>query len=432
MTADIQPIRTAAETALAEAFARFKQPLPAGEIARRDAAFAEFHKAGLPHRRVEEWKYTDLRAAMREAKPLAEPNSAAVVAMAKTAIAQFGSLGAARAVIVNGQYVQDLAQAADGVEITPLAAALTESSDLLASLGQSGAPASNTAVALNNAFASDGVLVRMSSRTKTTLHLALHQEGDHASYTRIVVAVDAGAEVELIETHTGSGAHQTNTMVEILVGEGARVAHYKLQDESRETLHLATLAAKLEGGVNFSSTALTKGANLARQQIFLTFAGEHSEAVLGGVSLAGARRHLDTTLFVDHAVPNCASRERYKTVLTDDARGVFQGKILVRRDAQKTDGQMKSDALLLSESAEMDLKPELEIYADDVVCAHGATAGAIDDELLFYLMARGIPRAEAETLMITAFAGEVFEGIENDAVRDIFVASAQNWLSNRG
>lgn len=432
MTADIQPIRTAAETALAELFAKVKAPLAPGEVARRDAAFAEFHKVGLPHRRVEEWKYTDLRAAMREAKPLAGPVGATEVAAARSVLSRFDGMSEARAVIINGHYVQDLAHGANGVTVQALAAAIAESSDLLSSsLGAGGAPLSDPAVALNGAFASDGALIRIAANATAKIHLGLHQEGDHASYARVVILIGAGAEVELLETHTGSGSHQTNTMVEVVAGEGARIVHYKLQDEARETLHLATLAAKLGANVNFASTALARGASLARQQIYLTFAGEHSEATLAGVSLAGARRHLDTTLFVDHAVPHCNSRERYKTVLTDEARGVFQGKILVRRDAQKIDGQMKSDALLLSENAEMDLKPELEIYADDVVCAHGATAGAIDDELLFYLLSRGIPRIEAETLLITAFAGDVFDGIENEQVQELFLGVAKAWLANR-
>lgn len=431
MTADIQPIRTAAETALADLFAKVKAPLAPGEIARRDAAFSEFHKVGLPHRRVEEWKYTDLRAAMREAKLLASPLSAAEVAAAESVISRFDGMSEARAVIINGQYVEDFARRAADVTIESLAAGIAENSELLTGLGAGGAPASDPAVALNGAFASDGALITVAARATAKIHLGLHQEGNHAAYARVVVLIGAGAEVEILETHTGTGSHQTNTMVEIVVGEGARVVHYKLQNETRETLHLATLAAKLGPKVNFTSTSLNRGASLARQQIYLTFAGEHSEATLAGVSLAGARRHLDTTLFVDHSVPNCNSRERYKTVLTDEARGVFQGKILVRRDAQKTDGQMKSDALLLSENAEMDLKPELEIYADDVVCAHGATAGAIDDELLFYLLSRGIPRIEAETLLITAFAGEVFDGIENEQVKELFLGIAQSWLSNR-
>ncbi len=431
MTADVQqPIRTAAETALAEAFAKARAPLAPAEVARRDAAFALFHEAGLPHRRVEEWKYTDLRAAMREAKPLAEPNSAATVAAAVSAIARFDHLAEARAVLINGQYVQDLAKSG-GVSLVPLAAAIAEGHELLARLGTAGAPEDNTAVALNTAFASDGVLARIPAGGTARFHIALHQEGDHASFARVLVVVEAGATAEIIETHTGNGAQQTNTLVEIIAADDAKVTHLKLQDESRETLHLATLAVHLGSKVDFTSTALAKGASLARQQIFMTFAGEHTDGALAGVTLGAGRRHLDTTLFVDHAVPHCNSRERYKTVLTDEARGVFQGKILVRRDAQKTDGQMKSDALLLSEGSEMDLKPELEIYADDVLCAHGATAGAIDDELLFYLLARGIPRIEAEALLITAFAGEVFDGIEDEAVRDLFVDAAQEWLVNR-
>jgi Fe-S cluster assembly protein SufD len=433
MTADIRPIRTMAETGLAAAFATVRGGLAPGEIARRDAAFALFHDSGLPHRRVEEWKYTDLRAAMREASPLAEPNGVATLGRAKAALAPLEGLASTRLVLVNGQYVKELSTgASDGLDVLSLAEAITSGSPLLSRLGEAPAPAHNAAVALNTAFASDGLIIRVPADVAARpLHVAFHQDGDHASYARVLVLVEAGASATVIETHTGIGTHQTNTLVEVIIGDGAKVSHVKLQDETRETLHLATLAAKLGADAGFVSTALAKGASLARQQVFITFAGEGSEVTLSGVTLAGGKRHLDTTLVVDHAVPNCASRERYKTVLNGQSRGVFQGKIVVRRHAQKTDGQMKSDALLLSDEAEADLKPELEIYADDVVCAHGATAGAIDDELLFYLLSRGIPRAEAESLLITAFVGEVFDLVEDEAVREHLETAAQAWLSDR-
>lgn len=431
MTADIRPIRTAAETGLAETFQELKRRLPAGEIARRDAAFALFNEAGLPHRRVEEWKYTDLRAAMREAKPLAAEVTAADAAQARAALVRFEGLARARAVFVNGHYVQDLAITEAGVEIDSLRGALTEGHAQLGRLGEAVTYPENAAVALNAAFADDGAIIHVpaGAAVKGVLHLAFHQTGkDHAAYARVLVVVEEGASVTVLETHTGEGAHQTNTLVEVLAADRAQVTHLKIQDESRESLHLATFATTLGAEARVTSTSLMKGAQLARQQVFTTFAGANAEFNLSGVMIAGGRRHLDTTMIANHKAPGGVGKERFKLVLNDEARGVFQGRINVDRIAQQTDSQMKADALLLGESAEADMKPELEIFADDVICAHGATAGAIDEELLFYLLARGVPRSEAESLLITAFMGEVFDTIEDEAIRESFERAAQEWM----
>jgi Fe-S cluster assembly protein SufD len=209
------------------------------------------------------------------------------------------------------------------------------------------------------------------------------------------------------------------------------VQHVKLQAESTETLHLATLAVRLGRGAHFMSETLARGAAVARQQIYLTFTGPDGKAWLRGASLAGARRHLDTSLWVEHQAPGCRSRERFKSVLDGEARSVFQGKIIVPAEAQKTDARMMMRALLLSETAEADMKPELEIYADDVQCGHGATAAALDEEQLFYLHARGIPPAEAEAMLITAFVGEILETIEHEPARQALNAIAADWLRIR-
>ena len=435
MTADVRPIRTAAETALVEAFDAARARLQPSEIARRDAAFATLRDAGLPHRRVEEWKYTDLRAAMREARPVAAANDAATVAAAGAALAGHEGLAPARIVLVNGQHVPGLSDvsALAGVEVVPLSRAIAENHPLVGRLGEGRAPSANAAVALASAFADDGVILHVPAGTEAgTLHIAVHQQGEgHAAFARVLVVVEEGASVTVVETHTGAGAHQTASLVEFLVGDGATASHVKLQDEDRRSLHLGTLAVTLGAGAKLVSGGLARGAQLSRQQAFVTFAGADAHATIAGVMLAGGRRHMDTTLVVDHLAPGGESRERFKLVLADDARGVFQGRINVAREAQKTDGQMKADALLLGEGAEADLKPELEIFADDVLCAHGATAGDLDEELLFYLLARGIPRKEAETLLVTAFAGEALEVIADEALRERFADWAAQWLADR-
>jgi Fe-S cluster assembly protein SufD len=434
MSTVVRPIKTAAETALVEQFTQVKDCLN-GNRAAREAAFAAVAD-GLPHRRVEEWKYTDLRALMRDAKPLAEQPTASDIEAVRGQLAE-APLDAARIVFVNGTLVDDLSDLGSlpaGVEAMSLARAYADNHPLLAHSGEAPVEAGNAAVALNTAFVSDGVLLHVKAGTQVTrpLHLVFAQQGlGHAAYARVVLVVEEGAKVEVVESHAGTGAHQTNSFVEVVAEDNTDVSLVKLQAESLVTQHLATLAVKLGASAKLNTVSIMRGAALARQQIFLTFAGEGSHASMHGISLSGARRHLDTTMFVDHAAFGCESREQFKQVLDGESRSVFQGKILVRQNAQKTDGRMMMRALMLSEGCEADLKPELEIYADDVQCAHGATCASIDDEHLFYLMARGIPKVEAEAILVEAFVGEVLDAVENEPLRETLSAITNEWLRVR-
>jgi len=432
---ELRTIRTAAETALAEAFEAARAVLP-GDPEVRARAFDAVAQ-GLPHRRVEEWKYTDLRALMREARPLAQVPGEKDIAALRAAGLPLGDVDALRLVVLNGTLVpelSDLDRLPAGVELVPLANALATAHPLLKRLGEAGAPGDNAAIALNTAFVSDGALVHVSEGVKLDrpLHVVFAQAGaGHAAYGRVLVVADKGAAFDLIESHAGEGAHQTNSYVEILAGDDTAIRHTKLQTESLSALHLGTLAVTLGARAKFDSLAVARGSAVARQQVFLTFAGEGIEANLRGVSLVGGKRHLDTTLLVDHVKPGGISREQFKAALEGEGRSVFQGKIIVRQAAQKTDGRMMTKALMLSDSAEADLKPELEIYADDVQCAHGATCGALDEEQVFYLMARGLPRAEAEAILVAAFVEDVFDTVEDDALREALTAVAEEWLAAR-
>ncbi|WP_245479579.1 Fe-S cluster assembly protein SufD [Hansschlegelia zhihuaiae] len=437
MNAEVRPIRTAAESALAELFASAREDAPGGEAARRvrDDAFAAVASRGLPNKRVEDWKYTDLRALMREARPLADAPTAEEMAAAR-AMLPLAGFDAQRIVFVNGRLAADLSDVAgpeDGVSIAPLAVALA--SDAASALALKGVPNDNAAVALNTAFVADGLVVAVTDGAKPgrPIHVANVQTGDaHASYGRVLVSVGKEASVTLVESHVGDASpHQTNTLVGLDLADGAEATLVKLQDEGLGSLHLATLGARLGAKARLRTVALAVGGVAARQQIFLDFCGDKATADVTGVTLAGGRRHLDTTLVVDHTTLNCASRELFKSALDGEARSVFQGKIVVRPGAQKTDGKMMAQALLLSETAEANAKPELEIFADDVVCGHGATVGALDEDLLFYLKARGIPQAEAESLLVQAFVGEVLEGIENESLREALTARADRWLAER-
>jgi Fe-S cluster assembly protein SufD len=209
------------------------------------------------------------------------------------------------------------------------------------------------------------------------------------------------------------------------------VNHVRLNAEGRATLALSTLAAKLGAHVALNTFNGVVGSAVARHQVYVAFAGEHSTLRVNGATMLKASQHADTTLVVDHAVPHGESRELFKTVLDGDATGVFQGKIIVQPIAQKTDGRMMSAALLLSDGGTMNNKPELEIFADDVQCAHGATAGQLDEDLLFYLRSRGLPQPEAESLLVQAFLGEALEAVEHEGAREALVGMVEAWLRAR-
>jgi Fe-S cluster assembly protein SufD len=442
VNADIAVIKTAAETALAQTFAQARDRLPGDDTmaARRNAAFDVFAKAGLPHRRIEEWKYTDLRALMRDAKPLASPPDAAAKSRAKDAGRLLADLDARRLVFVDGAFVPELSDLRDlepGLVVGSLAQALTAADPVVAARLGKLAPGTDTAVALNTALMGDGAVIRVASGAtiERPLHLLfVASEKPAAIFTRSLVTIDHRARVMLIESHEGPAGsdYQVNAALELFAGNDAHVDHVKVIGEGAQALHVSTLAAAIGAHARFNTFSFISGGAVVRNQLFLRLDGEGTVAGIRGACLLKDRQHADTTLFADHIAPHCQSREMFKSVLDNEAHGVFQGRIIVRRHAQKTDAKMMTQALLLSERAEADNKPELEIFADDVQCGHGATAGAIDEELKFYLMARGIPPAEAEAMLIQAFLGEAIEGIEHAGLREALIESVVSWLGARG
>ena len=442
MNAEVRAMKTAAEQALATAFADAKARLPgAGPIAReREAAFRRFDAAGLPHRRIEEWKYTDLRALMRDAKPLAAPPDAAAKARAKDAGRLLADIECRRLVFVDGAFVPELSDLGDlepGLVIRSMAEALATGDPLLGEHLGKVVPTDDVAVALNTAFMGDGAVIQVAPGTVTErpLHLVFASAGEApaATFTRSLAVIGNGARVMLVESHEGVAAadYQVNTALELVIGDGAHVDHIKITQESPTTLHLSSLMAAVGARARFNAFTFTTGGAVVRNQLFMRFDGEGTIAGIGGASLLNGRQHVDTTLVADHATGGCQSREVFKSVLDDQSHAVFQGKIIVRQHAQKTDAKMMSRALLLSEDAEADNKPELEIFADDVQCGHGATAGALDQNLLFYLKARGIPAKEAEALLIQAFVGEAVEGIEHAGLREALMEAVAAWLAAR-
>jgi len=443
MNAEIRQIRTAAEQALLDTFAASKAKLPgAGNVAAlREAAFKAFEQQGLPHRRIEEWKYTDLRAVMRDAKPLAALPDVQAKARAKDAGQWLAKVGARRIVFVDGVFapeLSDLSALEKGLTIGSLADALVKAdSATMKYLGRATPAKDDPAVTLNTAFMGDGTVIRIADGAviERPLHLSFVTSDKAVSiFVRSLVVIGKGVKATLIESFEGPAGvdYQVNHALELSVGEGAEFDHVKIAHEGDKALHVGTLIADIAGKAKIGDFSFASGGAVVRNQIFMRLSGQHTNANISGASLLKNRQHADNTLVIDHAVPHCTSRETFKSVVDNEARSVFQGKIIVRPDAQKTDGKMATHALLLSEAAEADAKPELEIFADDVVCGHGATAGALDDDLLFYLRARGIPPKEAEALLIQAFIGDAVETIANEAVRDALMSEVERWLAARG
>ena len=442
MNAEVRHIKTAAEQGLANVFTAAKNLLPGdGAIGReRESAFRRFEVLGLPHRRVEEWKYTDLRAAMRDAKPLPEPPGADAIERARQEDKLLADVECRRLVFVDGAFVpalSDVDALEAGLTIEPMAQSLARGNRMVADHLGKVIAVDDAAFALNTAFMADGAVVHVAAGTavERPLHFRFVSSGQPvALFTRSLVVAEPGARMMIIESHEGGGQAevQVNTALEMVVGDNCHIDHVKITTHDPHVLHISTLIAAVGARARFNAFNFTRGGALVRNQMFLRFGGDDALVGLRGASLVNGRQHVDTTIVADHVARGCQSREVFKAVLDDESRSVFQGKIIVQPEAQKTDARMMTQALLLSDNAEADNKPELEIFADDVQCGHGATAGALDENLLFYLRARGIPPKEAEALLIQAFVGEAVEGIEHAGLREALMDAVAGWLAARG
>ncbi|MEP0323542.1 Fe-S cluster assembly protein SufD [Bauldia litoralis] len=446
MNAPQRPMRTEAEQALLDAWENARPGLPGGSLiaARRAAAIALFSDRGLPHRRVEEWKYTDLRAGMRKAYPPADRPDAEAAARAASALADpLDGVDRFRLVMVDGYFFDDLSDRGPlleaGIEVAPLAELLAADGDMAAGLlATSDVADGDVAVALNTAFATDGVVVfvpKGAALGKPIELVHVTSEGaPRASTARSRIVVGEGASVRFIESHRGpaGAAYQVNTLADIDIARGALVSWSRLQTESDAAQHLTTFVARMADDTSLDHLSVNRGAALARWQGFVRIEGRHARAGFYGATMLSDKEHGDNTLVVRHVAPDSVSNELFKNVVDDRATGAFQGMIAVEKQAQKTDAKMMTRALLLSDEAQFASKPELEIFADDVRCGHGATAGDIDHTQLFYLMSRGLPRLEAERLLIESFLDEAIDAGSDGAVAEALKGIVSGWLSRRG
>jgi Fe-S cluster assembly protein SufD len=411
--------KTAAESTLAEQFAVSPNP-----GANRAGAFAAFAKSGLPTRRDEAWHYTDLRSGMKSAAPLAPAPDAKRIAEARELLQTCARIGDVRLVLVDGRYVAELSdRAPDGLNAGTIVHRLTtEPTDAV--------------IALNDAFARDGLTLLVNAAghplpSVEIVHCAQARQPQSA-YSQVSVTLFPGARARIIERFLGAGpGYQRNVVTRLTLGASTNASLVSIIDDDAE-LHVESQIATLAADSSFDAFALVAGGAFARRQIFVRQHEAGAKIALGGLALLQGKRHADTTLLVRHAAPRGVSREYYKHIVADQATGVYQGKVIVAPHAQKTDGGMKSQAILLSPTAAMSNKPELEIFADDVVCGHGATVGALDPEQLFYLQARGLARADAESMLLEAFGADAIDRVADEAVAGYLRERMRAWLAARG
>ena len=395
--------------AVTDAFVARYEAQPGHDAVCADAA-ALFRAGGLPGPREEAWHYTTLR-------PLADAVFDAQRADPALLLSQLPDIEAPRLVFVHGCYRADLSAPPSGISVRTGAPAW----------GRLARPETEKLVALNTMLAQDGAAIEVADGIDGgTLVLASLATGG-AFHPRHAIRLGRGARLTLIEANLGTGAYLHNPVFSVDVADDAALTHLRIQQEGEDAFHLSTLYAEVGARGTYDSFLLTLGGRLARMEVHTRLAGEKATAHLNAAQLLGGSQHADFTTVVTHDAPATVSRQTVKNVLTGRSRGVFQGKIEVSRIAQKTDGYQMNQALLLSGEAEINSKPQLEIYADDVKCSHGSTVGELDADQLFYLRSRGVPEAEARSLLVRAFLGEALDPIGHEAARCAMEGMIATW-----
>ena len=407
-----------------EAFAELEQN-GAALMPLRKAGLARFSEAGFPTLRDEDWRFTNV-------KPLAELPFRPVLLASGQALGQeqlgdvtFGQLDADRLVFVDGHFNAELSQTADqpsGVTVTHLASGLT---GLERELGALSGGDDNPFVALNDAFFTDGALIQIGDGQRLAkpahlLFVATAGEDGEAAHIRNWIVAGANSQGTIIESHLslGQAASVTNVVTESRIGDGADIEHIKFQDQSNKAFHLASLHSELGRDAQYAFHSIALGARLSRNNLRMRLAQPGIECVLNGLYMLRGQQLADHHMLVEHAAAHCDSHEYFNGILDDQSRGVFHGRILVQPGAQKTDAKQTNKNLLLSDDATANTKPQLEIYADDVKCTHGATIGAMDDDAIFYLRTRGLDTPTARRMLLHGFAGEIIERIRHDDARE--------------
>ena len=393
----------------------------------RQCSIERFEALGFPTTKNEDWHFTSVAPISEAAFP---PRSApgGDVSVDELAPFTFGATDWPTIVFVNGVFAPALCSLdplPDGIRVYDLASAIRENDSLVERHLSKVAPYELHAfTALNSAFVSDGAVVRIAKEFEVERPILILFVSDAlAAMTqtnpRTLIVAERHSKATVIESYvsTGEASYFTNAVTEVLLEDGANLSHLKIQRESPRAFHVGTIEAEQKRDSHYQSFSFSTGASLARTNVYTTLDGEGCGATLNGLYMLDGEQHCDHQTRIEHAQPNCFSRELYKGVLDGASHGVFNGKVYVDAIAQKTDGKQTNNVLLLSERAQVDTKPQLEIFADDVKCTHGATVGRIDQNALFYMKSRGINNELARRLLTYAFAAEVLETIEVEAVR---------------
>jgi Fe-S cluster assembly protein SufD len=425
-----RPASKEADTRVAK-FERFekKATQPSWLTPLRRAGITRFAELGFPTLRDEDWRFTNVAPiAKLPFKPVLEPEPPGLTREALAGFT-FGRLPASRLVFVNGCYAADLSSLEPqppGIIVSSLAAALaTDGAAIEKHLARRAPGADNAFAALNTAFFQDGAFIHIPAgqtvpKPVHLLFIATAAQAGATWHPRNLIVAENNSRATILESYvsTVDAPYFTNAVTDLILGDGAVVEHVKFQDESPSAFHVAAVNADLGRSCNFISHSIATGGRLSRNDIRTHLAGEGLECVLNGLYLTRGDQLADHHMVVEHAQPHCSSHEYYNGILDGRSKGVFHGRILVRQAAQKTDAKQTNKNLLLSEDATVDTKPQLEIYADDVKCTHGATIGQLNEESIFYLRARGIGAETARRMLIHAFAGEIIERIRYAPARE--------------
>jgi Fe-S cluster assembly protein SufD len=406
----------------------------------RSRALERFREAGFPGPKDEDWKYTSVASIFEsEFGPQSETTGGVADARIEASVSAIGARDdSSIAVIVNGRYSTEHSRIGDGFTVQSMRDALEQG-------GAAGsrhplADATDTGLggfaALNAAYANDGVVI-LTGRANAPLHLLYFAAGGDKPCTiqpRTTVVAAAGTSATIVEHFMGDGSAPTltNAVTNLYLEENSELEHVKVQRESADSFHVKRVAVLQEGASRYRSLSVAFGARLSRTEISVELAGQGAECDLNGLYLVDGDRHADHHTFIDHAVPHTTSRELYKGVLDGRSRGVFTGRVLVRRDAQQVSADQANRNLILNEGAVADTRPQLEIYADDVRCSHGATVGRLDEEALFYLRQRGLDSNEARRLLTYAFASDVIKSVGAKEVREMLDAEVHARLDAEG
>ncbi|HEV7919885.1 MAG TPA: Fe-S cluster assembly protein SufD [Thermoanaerobaculia bacterium] len=374
----------------------------------REQAAERFRQLGWPTTRLEEWKYTNVA-----------PIARSEWKRASSAPATFDTQGMslqgralAELVFVNGHYVGPALQPAPPVVIKPIAQAPEEHYARYADYAE------HPFTALNTANAQDGAYIHVQRAVEGFIHLLFIGTDGYESHPRNLIVAERGAQLSVVETFIGAGKYFTNAVTELVAKDGAVIEHTKIESESLEAFHIGTLQIHQERSSSVTSHCIATGGALVRNEINAALTGQGASVVLDGLFAPNGTQHIDNHTVIDHATPHCDSLEFYKGVLDGHSRGIFDGKVIVRPDAQKTVSRQVNNNLLLSETAIVDSKPTLEILNDDVKCNHGSTIGQLEEEPMFYLRSRGIGEEEARSLLVHAFAGEIIDRLKIEPVRE--------------